>query len=96
MKFTNTPIGAPGQNTLYGFARTGWIQTAANYFPYPPVLAIDAADRMEMQLAYQTGQWFNDPRSMVGGHSPVYWYSIQIWRAQQYGIPVGWLNRTLN
>lgn len=31
---------------------------------------------------YNTGRFFNDPRSQIGGHSPVYWYSTQIWHAQ--------------
>jgi len=35
-------------------------------------------------IAYQVGEWFNDPRSTdpVFGRAPVYWYSSFIWQVQ--------------
>jgi RHS repeat-associated protein len=34
---------------------------------------------LSVDAGYNLGSFFNDPRSLWNGHSPVYWYSILIW-----------------
>lgn len=46
---------------------------------------VTAGNPVGSYLGFEAGRFFNDPRSQVPvvGRSPVYWYSIQIWRLQE-------------
>ncbi|RME06887.1 MAG: hypothetical protein D6816_07235 [Bacteroidetes bacterium] len=36
-----------------------------------------------VSAGFSLGSFFNDPRSLWNGHSPVYWYSTLIWANQE-------------
>jgi RHS repeat-associated protein len=38
---------------------------------------------LSVDAGYKLGRFFNDPRSLWNGHSPVYWYSTLIWEMRE-------------
>lgn len=38
---------------------------------------------LSVDAGYNLGSFFNDPRSLWKGYSPVYWYSILIWEEME-------------